>query len=147
MTSPEARGDLPIARGSPPSERVDRLPWSAWITSLGARGWSPLERVDHLPRSAWMASLGASERVDVPWVKLMGSLDNRQAARSCGPTCGCTMLRAHASQTSTKRAGDSAQAQRKGWQQPGCVHLCSMRCRGLFSRVFKTPNLFSQLII
>jgi hypothetical protein len=37
----------------------------------------------------------------------------------------CTLLRAHASQTSTKRAGDSAQAQRKGAQRPACVHLCA----------------------
>jgi hypothetical protein len=37
----------------------------------------------------------------------------------------CTLLRAHASQTSTKGAGDSAQAQRKGAQRPASVHLCA----------------------
>ena len=89
-----------------------------------------------------MASLGASERVDVPWVKLMGSLDNRQAARSCGPTCGCTMLRAHASQTSTKRAGDSAQAQRKWAQRPACVHLCASVAEVSRGGVLKTQTIF-----
>jgi hypothetical protein len=143
MISPEACGDLSLACGSPPPERMDRLPWSACITSLGACGWSPLERVDHFPSCAWMASLGASERVDVPWVTLMGSLDHRQAARSCGPTCGCTLMRAHASHTSTKRAGDSAQAQRQGAQQPACVHLCSsFVAEDLFLVCSKTQTIF-----
>ena len=43
--------------------------WSAWITSLGARGSPPLERVEHrvdrLPWSVWITFL---ERVDGrPW--------------------------------------------------------------------------------
>jgi hypothetical protein len=84
---------------------VDRLPWIAWIASLEALGSTLLKRVDRLPWSALIASLGArgsppSERVDVPCVALMGSLEHRPAARSCG----CTRLREHASQTSTKRA-------------------------------------------
>jgi hypothetical protein len=92
-------------RGSPPLERVDRLPRIAWIVSLEALGSTLLKRVDRLPWSALIASLGArgsppSERVDVPCVALMGSLEHRPAARSCG----CTRLREHASQTSTKRA-------------------------------------------
>jgi len=84
---------------------VDRLPWIAWIASLEALGSTLLKRVDRLPWSALIASLGArgsppSERVDVPCVALMGSLEHRPAARRCG----CTRLREHASQTSTKRA-------------------------------------------
>jgi hypothetical protein len=155
MTSPEARGDLPSfsavinslgacgdlprsawitslgARGSP-SERVDLLPWSAWstvwIASLGARGSPSL--------SAWMVALGsrgsppfermdgASERVDVPWVILMGSPSI--TARLPGVVAQRVHAAgAHASQTSTKRAGDSAQAPRKGAQRPACVHLCA----------------------
>ena len=152
MTSPEARGGLPSfsavinslgacgdlprsawitslgARGSPPLERVehrvDRLPWSAWITFL--------ERVDGRPWSVWItslrshgSSLGDSERVDVPWVTLMGWLPRSPTGcQELWPNV-CTLLRAHASQTSTKRAGDSAQAQRKGAQRPACVHLCA----------------------
>jgi hypothetical protein len=42
-------------------ERVEDLPRSAWITSLGERGRPPSERVDQLPWIVWMASL---ERVD-----------------------------------------------------------------------------------
>ena len=42
------------ARGSPSL--------SAWMVALGARGSPPFEHMD-----------GASERVDVPWVTLMGS--------------------------------------------------------------------------
>jgi hypothetical protein len=92
---------------------VDYLTRSAWIASLEVRGSTFLKSVDHLPWIALIASLGEcgsppSERVDVPYVALMGSLEHRPAARSCG----CTRLRANASQTSTKRAGDSAQAQR-----------------------------------
>jgi hypothetical protein len=77
-------------------ERMDHLPRSAWITSLGTRGRRrrpPSERVDSLPlstwmervedlsRSAWIASLGArgrppSERVDeLPWSVWMASLE------------------------------------------------------------------------
>ena len=55
-----------------------------------------MERVDRLPRCA----LPPSERLDVPCAALMGSLEHRPAARRCG----CTRLREHASQTSTKRA-------------------------------------------
>ena len=65
----------------------------------------------------------------MPWVALMGSLEHRQAARSCG----CTRLRAHASQTSTKRAGDSAQAHR------ACVFLRLVS--------LSTPNYFRPPII
>jgi hypothetical protein len=39
--------------------RVDRLPRSAWITSLGTRGWPPSERVGRLPRSNCIAFLEA----------------------------------------------------------------------------------------
>ena len=58
-----------------------------------------------------MASLEASKRVDVPWVTLMGSPSITARLPGVVPNV-CTLLRAHASQTSTKRAGDSAQAQR-----------------------------------
>ena len=92
-------------RGSPPLDRVDRLPRIAWIASLEAIKSTILKRVDHLPSSALIASLGArgsppSERVDVPCVELMGSLEHSPAARSCG----CTQMRANALQTTTKRA-------------------------------------------
>ena len=51
-------------------ERMDHLPRSAWITSLGARGSPPSERVDGLPLSAWM------ERVeDLPRSAWIASLD------------------------------------------------------------------------
>jgi hypothetical protein len=108
-----------------------RLPRSAWIaslrariTSLGARESPPLERVDHLPGSTSSPARGSPPSEDVPCVALMGSLEHRPAARSCG----CTRLLAHASQTSTKRAGDSAQAQRTRAQHSSCgtcMHLCS----------------------
>ncbi len=151
MTSPEARGDLPSfitvinslgacgdlprsawitslgTRGSPPLDRVehrvDRLPWRVWITFL--------ERVDGRPWIAWITSLRShgwppSERVDVPWVTLMGWLPRSPTGcQELWPNV-CTLLRAHASQTSTKRAGYSAQAQRKGAQRTACVHLCSI---------------------
>ena len=88
-------------------ERVDGSPWIVWITSLQVYGWPP------------------SERVDVPWVTLMGWLPRSQTGcQELWPNV-CTMLRAHASQTSTKRVVDTAQAQHKGAQRPACVHLCS----------------------
>jgi hypothetical protein len=62
---------------------------------------------------------------DVPWSTLMGWLPRSPpGCQELWPNV-CTLLRPHASQTSTKRAGDSAQAQRKGAQRPACVHLCS----------------------
>ena len=60
----------------------------------------------------------------------------------------CTLLRAHASQTSTKRSGDSAQAQRKGAQRPACVHP-SLCARALLQRlegtVLKPQTIFDYL--
>jgi hypothetical protein len=56
----------------------------------------------------------------------------------------CTLLRAHASQTSTKRAGDSAQAQRKGAQRPACVHLCA-RGGVLKPQTIFGPQLFKAV--
>jgi hypothetical protein len=81
------------ARASPPSERVDDLPWSAWIATLKACGSpsfsvhvnrpTPSERVDRLPRIAWITSLEArgsppSERMDrLPRSALIASLGAR----------------------------------------------------------------------
>ncbi len=166
------------SHGSPSSECVDLLPWiewsTAWIDSLGACGSSslsawmvalgvcgspPFERMDGLPRSlgACGCALG---------VTLMGWLPRSPSGcQELWPNV-CTLLRAHASQTSTKRAGDSAQAQRKEAQRPACVHLCSSAHCGaevtesstnkqhhlsllqrFLCEVFKTPNYFRPPII
>jgi hypothetical protein len=125
------------ARGITSLEVMDRLPRNLWINTLGPRGSHPSERVDRLPCSAWIAYLEArgsppSERVDVPWVALMGSLEHRQAVRSCG----CTRLRAHASQTSTKRAGASAQAHRAR----ASLFQFFVRVSFVFPKLFSAPN-------
>ena len=70
ITTLGACGSPPSERVRPPSERVDRLPFSTWM-----------DRVEDLPRSAWISSLGAcgrppSERVDeLPWCVWMASLE------------------------------------------------------------------------
>ena len=162
MISPEARGDLPSfsavinslgacgdlprsawitslgARGSPcgspPLERVDHLP--------GARGWSPLERVDHLPSSAWMASLGASERVDVPWVTLMGSpsitarLPGVVAQRVHAAACTCI--------TDEHKARGR---QRAGATQRGATtSVCASLCQSFVAEVSRGGVLKTQTI-
>jgi hypothetical protein len=124
MTSPEARGDLPWSAWITPSDRVDQFPRSSWRP--------PSERVDHLPRSAWIASLGARGSPSLSaWMVALGArgspplervhrLPRSLGALGCAlghtdglprspPGCQelwpslCMLLRAHASQTSTKR--------------------------------------------
>ena len=104
-------------------QRVDYLPWSAWINSLKARGSTPSERVDDFRRSAWIDSHGArgspsfSVCVDrfprIAWIAslcVLCCIDGLpRTPQGCQELWGMR-LRAHASQTSTTRAGDSAQA-------------------------------------
>ena len=181
------------ARGTPPSERVDQLPRSAWITSLGTRGrrrrppservdslplstW--MERVEDLPRSAWIASLGArgrppSERVDeLPWCVWMASLermdglprslgacgcalghtdglslDHRQAARSCGPTCARCCGHMHHRRAQSARATARRRNAKGRNDQRVCIFVPELCCRGFSWRGFKNPNYFRPPII
>ena len=105
---------------------------SVWMVSLGSCGSPPFDHMDSLPRS--LGACGCA--LDVT---LMGWLPRSPSGcQELWPSV-CTLLRAHASQTSTKRAGDSAQAQRKEAQRPAC-HLCSS---ALFVRqVLKPQTIF-----
>ena len=120
--------------GSPPLERVDHLPW--------ARGWSPLERVDHLPSSAWMASLGASERVDVPWVTLMGS------PSITARLPGVVAQRVHAAAGTCITDEHKARGrQRAGATQRGATtSVCASLCQSFVAEVSRGGVLKTQTI-
>ena len=167
MTSPEARGDLPSFSAWINSLRAcGDLPRSAWITSLGARGSPPLERVEHrvdrLPWSAWITFL---ERVDGrPWSVWITSL--RAHGWSLG-ACGCALGHTDGLSLTARLPGVVAQRvhaaagtciadehkargrQRSGATQRGattsvCASLCqSFCCRGFSWRGFKTPTIFA----
>jgi hypothetical protein len=152
MTSPEARGDLPSfsevinslgacgdlprsaslgACGSPPLERVehrvDRLPWSVWITFL--------ERVDGRPWSAWITSLRAHGWSLGACGCALGhtdglSLDHRQAARSCGPTCARCCGHMHHRLAQSVRATARRRNAKGRNDQRVCIFVPELCCRG-----------------
>ena len=174
MTSPEARGDLPSfsavinslgACGDLPrsawitSERVDLLPWnawstvwiaslgargspslSAWMVALGARGSPPFERMDGLPRSlgACGCALGHTDGL---------SLDHRQAARSCGPTCARCCGHMHHRRAQSARATARRRNAKGRNDQRVCIFVPELCCRGFSWRGFKNPNYFRPPII
>jgi hypothetical protein len=159
------------ARGRPPSERVDRFLWrppkermdnlprsawisvwiaslgargspslSAWMVALGARGSPPFERMDGLPRSlgACGCALGHTDGL---------SLDHRQAARSCGPTCARCCGHMHHRRAQSARATARRRNAKGRNDQRVCIFVPELCCRGFSWRGFKNPNYFRPPII
>jgi hypothetical protein len=147
MISPEACGDLSLACGSPPSERMDRLPWSAchlprsvWMVALGARGSLPFVRVDGLPRSlgARGCALGHTDGLPQSQPGCQELWPNLWVHADAG-----TRITYEHKARGRQRAGatprDAATSVRASLFQ-----LCR---RGLVSRVFTNPNYFRPPII
>ena len=116
------------ARGSPSL--------SAWMVALGARGSPPFDRMDGLPRSlgACGCALGHTDGL---------SLDHRQAARSCGPTCARCCGHMHHRRSQSARATARRRNAKRRNDQRVCVHLCA---RALLQRflvgVLKPQTIF-----
>ena len=115
------------ARGSPSL--------SAWMVALGARGSPPFERMDGLPRSlgACGCALGHTDGL---------SLDHRQAARSCGPTCARCCGHMHHRRAQSARATARRRNAKGRNDQRVCIFVPELCCRGFSWRGFKTPNYF-----
>ena len=120
------------ARGSPSL--------SAWMVALGARGSPPFERMDGLPRSlgACGCALGHTDGL---------SLDHRQAARSCGPTCARCCGHMHHRRAQSARATARRRNAKGRNDQRVCIFVPELCCRGFSWRGFKNPNYFRPPII
>ncbi len=94
------------ARGSPSL--------TAWMVALGSCGSPPFERMDGLPRSlgACVDALGHTDGI---------SLDHRQTARSCGPTCARCCGHMHHRRAQSARA--TARRRNAKGRRPACVPL------------------------
>ena len=114
------------ARGSPSL--------SAWMVALGARGSPPFERMDGLPRSlgACGCALGHTDGL---------SLDHRQAARSCGPTCARCCGHMHHRRAQSARATARRRNAKGSNDQRVCIFVPELCCRG-FGGVLKTQTIF-----
>ena len=101
-----------------------------------------MERVDHLPSSAWMASLGASERVDVPWVTLMGS------PSITARLPGVVAQRVHAAAGTCITDEHKARGrQRAGATQRGATtSVCASLCQSFVAEVSRGGVLKTQTI-
>jgi len=129
---------------------MDNLPRSAWISvwiaSLGARGSPSL--------SAWMVALGAcgsppfermdgaSERVDVPWVTLMGS------PSITARLPGVVAQRVHAAAGTCITDEHKARGrQRAGATQRGATtSVCASLCQSFVAEVSRGGVLKTQTI-
>ena len=101
-----------------------------------------MDRVDHLPSSAWMASLGASERVDVPWVTLMGS------PSITARLPGVVAQRVHAAAGTCITDEHKARGrQRAGATQRGATtSVCASLCQSFVAEVSRGGVLKTQTI-
>ena len=120
--------------------------------SLGARGSPPLERVEHrvdrLPWSVWMASLGASERVDVPWVTMMGWLPRSPpGCQELWPNV-CTLCghmhhrRAQSARATARRRNAKGRNDKRA-----SLFQCFVSREGFQNpKLFSAPNYLSQLL-
>ena len=111
------------ARGSPSL--------SAWMVALGARGSPPFEHMD-----------GASERVDVPWVTLMGS------PSITARLPGVVAQRVHAAAGTCITDEHKARGrQRAGATQRGATtSVCASLCQSFVAEVSRGGVLKTQTI-
>jgi hypothetical protein len=169
MTSlPLTRGSTPSelvetslgSHGSPPSERVDLLPWSvwstawisslgacgspslsAWMVALGARGSPPFDRMDGLPRSlgACGCALGHSDGLTPSITTRLPGVVTQRVPAGCGHM--------HHRREQSARATARRRNAKGRNDQRVCIFVPVLCCRGFSWRGFKTPNYFRPPII
>ena len=83
------------------------------------------------PRSLWMCPCDGL------------SLDHRQAARSCGPTCARCCGHMHHRRAQIARSTARRRNAKGRNDQRVCIFVPELCCRGFSWRGFKTPKLFS----